>query len=93
MLGRLVYVLILAGFLASLLTMGGCGPRCACSKTMSELQEAEMAAESAETRVKELEMERMSLEDKVAAMESDISELQSEREALAEELDLLEAGY
>ena len=93
MLGRLLSGLVLAGFLVSPFVLGGCGPRCASDKTMSEMSEAQMAAESAEARAKALEEERISLQEEIPTKEAKVRDLESQRDALAEELRLLEAGY
>jgi hypothetical protein len=60
---------------------------------MTELDEAKIAAESAEASAKALEQERMSLQSDISGKETEVRNLQSERDALAEELRLLEAGY
>ncbi len=74
---------LLAFFMvASVLLLSGCGPKGASHETLSALNMRKQAAESAETKLKELEAKRLKLEEKKVEKEARAEELRRELENL-----------
>lgn len=67
---------------ASVLLLFGCGPKGASQETLSALNMRKQAAESAETKLKELEARRLKLEEKKVEKEARVDELRRELENL-----------
>ena len=75
------------GIMLALFLYGiGCGPKYARKETLSQLEEAKLAAEKAESRVKELEAEITSLKEKIGSLKEELNKLTQERDALNEKI-------
>ncbi|MDO9575074.1 MAG: hypothetical protein Q7J55_00930 [bacterium] len=61
-----------------MLLLFGCGPKGASQETMDRLAEAKMACESAETRAKNLEAQRIKLEEQLAQKQVILENLQKQ---------------
>jgi len=76
-----------------LVALVGCGPKSASKETLSQLDEAKAAVESAKSRKAELEKRLKEANAKISELEKQIRDLQQEKDSLRKWLDLLEAGY
>ena len=82
MLRKMGLLLILASLCVSLLFTVGCAPKGTKTETMTELEEARAACESARATAKDLELRRMDLEEEKEAKEAELAKLIAERDAL-----------
>ncbi len=60
----------------------GCGPKGASRETLDRLSEAKMACQSAETRAKNLEAQRIKLEEELARKQASLGDLQKQLQEL-----------
>jgi predicted nuclease with TOPRIM domain len=65
-----------------LVLLFGCGPKGASQETMDRLAESKTACESAETRAKNLEAQRIKLEEEVARKQAILEDLQKQMQEL-----------
>ncbi len=76
-----------------LLVLVGCGPKVASKETLSQLEEAKAAVESAKNKKANLEKQIQDARARITQLEQEIKNLQHERDSLRNWLDLLEKGY
>jgi peptidoglycan hydrolase CwlO-like protein len=86
MMKKLISLLVLVLFAASIMLIAGCGPKGTPKSVLDELSEAKAAAEACDAKTKDLEGKKMDLENQKSAKQAKIGALTKELEALKAEM-------